>query len=205
MRCPFCGNADTQVVDSRVSEEGDTIRRRRRCLSCDKRFTTYERIELAMPTVVKRDGSRSDYDAAKLRGSLALALRKRPVSTEEVDAAVARIEETLLASGAREVPSEHIGELVMNELKRLDKVAYVRFASVYKSFEDIGEFVEASGKCRGLCGRAAESCARNDPSWPGSNGAGRAGLVAAPDTAQMMRGTESGSFGHAFQIQARLA
>lgn len=149
MRCPFCGNAETQVVDSRVSEEGDAIRRRRRCLSCDKRFTTYERVELAMPTVVKRDGSRSDYDAAKLRGSLALALRKRPVSTEEVDGAVARIEDTLLASGAREVPSEHIGELVMNELKRLDKVAYVRFASVYKSFEDIGEFVEAIREMQG--------------------------------------------------------
>lgn len=102
-----------------------------------------------MPTVVKRDGSRSEYDAAKLRGSLALALRKRPVSTEEVDGAVARIEDTLLASGAREVASEHIGELVMNELKRLDKVAYVRFASVYKSFEDIGEFVEAIREMQG--------------------------------------------------------
>jgi len=149
MRCPFCGNADTQVVDSRVSEEGDTIRRRRRCLSCDKRFTTYERVELAMPSVVKRNGSRSDYDAGKLRGSLALALRKRPVSTAEVDAVVARIEEKLLASGAREVPTERIGELVMTELKKLDKVAYVRFASVYKSFEDIGEFVEAIREMQG--------------------------------------------------------
>ena len=149
MKCPFCGNADTQVVDSRVSEEGDTIRRRRRCLSCDKRFTTYERVELAMPSVVKRDGNRTEYDARKLRSSLTLALRKRPVSTEELDAAVTRIEETLLASGAREVPSEKIGELVMNELKRLDKVAYVRFASVYKSFEDIGEFVEAIREMQG--------------------------------------------------------
>ncbi|AOB28451.1 MULTISPECIES: transcriptional regulator NrdR [Bordetella] len=149
MRCPFCGNADTQVVDSRVSEEGDTIRRRRRCLSCDKRFTTYERVELAMPSVVKRDGSRTEYDAGKVRGSLSLALRKRPVSTDEVDSAVARIEETLLASGMREVPSEHIGELVMGELKRLDKVAYVRYASVYKSFEDIGEFVEAIREMQG--------------------------------------------------------
>ncbi|MFJ1299672.1 transcriptional regulator NrdR [Pseudomonadota bacterium AL_CKDN230030165-1A_HGKHYDSX7] len=149
MKCPFCGNADTQVADSRVSEEGDTIRRRRRCLSCDKRFTTYERVELAMPSVVKRDGNRTEYDARKLRSSLTLALRKRPVSTEELDAAVTRIEETLLASGAREVPSEKIGELVMNELKRLDKVAYVRFASVYKSFEDIGEFVEAIREMQG--------------------------------------------------------
>ena len=149
MRCPFCGNAETQVVDSRVSEEGDAIRRRRRCLSCDKRFTTYERVELAMPSVVKRNGSRSDYDPGKLRASLSLALRKRPVSTEDVDAAVARIEEQLLASGLREVPSEQIGELVMNELRKLDKVAYVRFASVYKSFEDIGEFVEAIREMQG--------------------------------------------------------
>ena len=149
MKCPFCANADTQVVDSRVSEEGDAIRRRRRCLSCDKRFTTYERVELAMPSIVKRNGSRSEYDTGKLRGSLTLALRKRPVSTEEVDGAVARIEETLLGSGLREVPSEQIGELVMNELRRLDKVAYVRFASVYKSFEDIGEFVEAIREMQG--------------------------------------------------------
>ncbi len=149
MRCPFCGNVDTQVVDSRVSEEGDTIRRRRRCLSCDKRFTTYERVELAMPSVVKRNGSRSEFDQSKLRASLSLALRKRPVSTEDVDAAVARIEEQLLASGLREVPSGQVGELVMTELRKLDKVAYVRFASVYKSFEDIGEFVEAIREMQG--------------------------------------------------------
>ncbi|OZI31604.1 transcriptional regulator NrdR [Bordetella genomosp. 10] len=149
MRCPFCGHADTQVVDSRVSEEGDTIRRRRRCQACDKRFTTYERVELAMPSIVKRNGSRSDFEPGKLRGSLSLALRKRPVSTEDVDAAVARIEETLLASGKREVPSAYVGELVMNELKKLDKVAYVRFASVYRSFEDIGEFIEAIREMQG--------------------------------------------------------
>lgn len=142
MRCPFCGNSETQVVDSRVSEEGDAIRRRRRCQSCDKRFTTYERVELALPSVVKRNGSRSDYDPAKLRASLSLALRKRPVSTEDVDAAVARIEEQLLASGLREVASGHIGELVMNELRKLDKVAYVRFASVYLDFKDVREFMD---------------------------------------------------------------
>jgi transcriptional repressor NrdR len=149
MKCPFCGNSDTQVVDSRVSEEGDTIRRRRRCLACDKRFTTYERVELAMPSVVKRNGSRVEYEARKLRASLSLALRKRSISTTEVDAAVARIEEKLLASGMREVPSERIGELVMAELKKLDKVAYVRFASVYKSFEDIGEFIDAIREMQG--------------------------------------------------------
>jgi transcriptional repressor NrdR len=149
MKCPFCANPDTQVVDSRVSEEGDTIRRRRRCLACDKRFTTYERVELTMPTVVKRNGSRSDFDVSKLRGSLKMALRKRPVAVEAVDAAVARIEETLLTSGKREVPSASIGELVMAELKKLDKVAYVRFASVYRSFEDIGEFIDAIREMQG--------------------------------------------------------
>ena len=143
MKCPFCGSLETQVIDSRVSEEGDTIRRRRRCTACDRRFTTYERAELAMPAVVKRNGTRSEFNGEKLRDSLRLALRKRPISTESVDAAVARIEERILTSGRREISSRHIGELVMAELKKLDQVAYVRFASVYKSFEDIGEFVKA--------------------------------------------------------------
>ena len=143
MKCPFCHNEDTQVIDTRVSEEGDTIRRRRRCPHCDKRFTTYERIELAMPVIVKKNGSRTEFDSGKLRASLMLALRKRPVSAEAVDAAIQRIEEKLLSSGAREVLSGHIGELVMWELKRLDKIAYIRFASVYKSFEDVTEFQDA--------------------------------------------------------------
>ncbi len=141
MKCPFCSSFDTQVIDSRVSEEGDTIRRRRRCTACDRRFTTYERVDLMMPAVVKRNGTRSEFDVAKLRASMALALRKRPVSTAQVDAAVARIQERLMSSGRREVPSGHIGELVMAELRELDQVAYVRFASVYRSFEDIQEFV----------------------------------------------------------------
>jgi transcriptional regulator NrdR len=149
MKCPFCGGEDTQVIDTRASDEGDSIRRRRRCSACDRRFTTYERVELLMPSVVKRNGSRTDYDGTKLRASFSLALRKRPVSTEDVDAAVARIEETLLTSGRREVPSEYLGELVMGELKKLDKVAYVRFASVYKSFEDIGEFIDAIREMQG--------------------------------------------------------
>lgn len=143
MKCPFCSSFDTQVIDSRVSEEGDTIRRRRRCVACDRRFTTYERVELVMPAVVKRNGTRVEYDPAKLRGSLNMALRKRPVGTEDVDAAVARIEEKLLTSGQREISSGSLGELVMAELKQLDQVAYVRFASVYQSFENIGEFVRA--------------------------------------------------------------
>lgn len=143
MKCPFCSNVDTQVIDSRVSEDGDTTRRRRRCTACERRFTTYERVELQMPAVVKRNGTRSEFDATKLRGSMNLALRKRPVNTTEVDAAVARIQEKLLLSGQREVDSRYIGELVMEELLKLDQVAYVRFSSVYKSFEDIGEFINA--------------------------------------------------------------
>lgn len=140
MRCPYCSHEETQVVETRESDEGDVIRRRRRCLKCDKRFTTYERAEIAMPAVVKKDGARTEYDPAKLRGSMMLALRKRPVSVEQVDAAIERIQDKLLASGAREVPSARVGELVMRELKRIDKVAYVRFASVYRSFEDVDEF-----------------------------------------------------------------
>jgi len=149
MKCPFCGHPDTQVVDSRGADEGDFIRRRRRCVECDRRFTTYERPELSMPSVVKRNGSRHDYEAGKLRASLSLALRKRPVSTEDVDAVVMRIEDKLLTSGEREVSTKFLGELVMAELRKLDKVAYVRFASVYKSFEDIGEFVEAIREMQG--------------------------------------------------------
>ena len=140
MKCPFCSHSETQVVETRVSEDGGFIRRRRQCGSCEKRFTTYERPEVNFPVVVKKDGRRIDYDAAKLRGSFALALRKRPVSTEQVGAAIERIEEKLLNLGLREVPSARIGELVMRELKKIDKVAYVRFASVYRSFEDIDEF-----------------------------------------------------------------
>ena len=140
MRCPFCSHAETQVAETRESDEGDVVRRRRRCLSCDKRFTTYERAEVALPAVVKKDGARVEFDPAKLRGSMMLALRKRPVSVEQVDAAIDRIQDKLLATAARELPSARLGELVMRELKRIDKVAYVRFASVYRSFEDVDEF-----------------------------------------------------------------
>ena len=140
MRCPFCSHEETQVVETRESDEGDVIRRRRRCTACDKRFTTYERPEIALPQVVKKDGARAEFDPAKLRASMLLALRKRPVSVEQIDAALERIQDKLLTSGAKEVPSTRLGELVMRELKRIDKVAYVRFASVYRSFEDVDEF-----------------------------------------------------------------
>ncbi|WP_312589885.1 transcriptional regulator NrdR [Comamonas terrigena] len=140
MKCPFCSHPDTQVVETRVSEDGSFIRRRRQCGDCAKRFTTYERPDMAFPAVVKKDGRRIDYDRSKLQGSFRLALRKRPVPAGQVDAAMERIEEQLLTSGVRELPSSRIGELVMNELKKLDKVAYIRFASVYRSFEDIEDF-----------------------------------------------------------------
>lgn len=140
MKCPFCAHQDTPVVETRVSEDGDTVRRRRQCGTCDKRFTTYERPDVAFPAIVKKDGRRIEYERDKLRASMNLALRKRPVSTEQVDSAIERIEEKLLTLGQREIASARIGELVMRELRKLDKVAYVRFASVYRSFEDIDEF-----------------------------------------------------------------
>ena len=140
MKCPFCSHADTQVVETRISEDGDSVRRRRQCASCEKRFTTYERPDVTYPAIVKKDGRRIEYERGKLLASMNLALRKRPVSTEQVDSAIERIEEKLLALGMRELPSARLGELVMRELKKLDKVAYVRFASVYRSFEDIDEF-----------------------------------------------------------------
>ena len=139
-KCPFCAAEDTTVADTRINDDGDIVRRRRRCLTCDKRFSTYERAEIRLPQVVKKNGSRVDFDRQKLSASLWLSLRKRPVTVEAVDAATARIEEKLLTLGEREIPSEKIGEMVMRELKKLDKVAYVRFASVYRNFEDIDEF-----------------------------------------------------------------
>lgn len=143
MRCPFCGHHDTQVVETRDSDEGDSTRRRRKCHACDKRFTTYERAEIDLPAIVKRDGRRTDFDRGKLKGSLMLALRKRPVSAEAVDSAIEAIEARLRQSGDKEVSSTQLGEWVMKELRKLDKVAYVRFASVYRSFDDVSEFVAA--------------------------------------------------------------
>ena len=143
MKCPYCAEPNTQVVDTRENEDGDTVRRRRRCLACDKRFTTYERVELQLPQLVKKNGSRVEYEHEKVLASMMLALRKRPVTTESVDAAIDRIEEKLVTLGEREVPSDKIGELVMRELKKLDKIAYIRFASVYKNFADVEEFSDA--------------------------------------------------------------
>lgn len=140
MKCPFCAADDSQVVDTRENEERDTVRRRRRCLACDKRFTTYERVELQMPQLVKKNGNRIDYQRDKLKSSMMLALRKRSVATPLVEAAIGRIEEKLAQVADREVPTSRVGELVMRELKQLDHIAYIRFASVYRNFEDVDEF-----------------------------------------------------------------
>jgi transcriptional repressor NrdR len=143
MKCPFCASEDTQVVDTRANLEANTVRRRRKCLKCQKRFTTYERVDLKMPRLVKKDGSRSDFDRDKLLGSMMLALRKRPVATDEVEAAVDHVIERLRSLGEREVSTNRVGDFVMRELAKLDKIAYIRFASVYRSFETPDDFREA--------------------------------------------------------------
>lgn len=140
MQCPFCGARDTKVIDSRLAGEGDQVRRRRECIECNERFTTYENAELIMPRIIKRDGRRSPFDDAKLRSGIQKALEKRPVSTDRIEQALSRIKHQLRVTGEREVPSRLIGEWIMEELKQLDQVAYVRFASVYRSFEDVAEF-----------------------------------------------------------------
>ncbi|MBU6484451.1 MAG: transcriptional regulator NrdR [Betaproteobacteria bacterium] len=143
MKCPFCGSDETQVIDSRVSDAGDSIRRRRRCTGCQKRFTTYETVELRLPQVVKTNGNRADFDRNRLRVGFARALHKRPVPTEYVDAAIERIVQKVLSRGEREIASRQLGEMVMEELYKLDKVAYIRFASVYRSFQDASDFRDA--------------------------------------------------------------
>ncbi|WP_438971348.1 transcriptional regulator NrdR [Methylophaga sp.] len=142
MRCPFCGAEDSKVVDSRLSAEGDAIRRRRMCVECNERFTTYETAELSLPRLIKRDRSRELFDENKLRAGLMRALEKRPVSIDDVDTAVKTITRRLWATGEREVDSRLVGDWVMDALRELDEVAYVRFASVYRSFQDVNAFRE---------------------------------------------------------------
>jgi len=143
MKCPFCGSLDTQVVETRLSEDGASIRRRRRCAKCDKRFTTYETADIRLPQVVKANGIREEFSEAKLREGFRRAMHKRAVSAELVDEAVAQILQKLLTLGEREIPSRELGEMVMNALRKLDKVAYIRFASVYRSFQDVDDFRDA--------------------------------------------------------------
>lgn len=142
MRCPFCGTDDTKVVDSRLTSDGDQVKRRRECLVCAVRFTTFEIAELVMPRVVKSDGTRQEFDENKLRAGIRRALEKRPVATEAIEDAISRIKQQLRATGEREVAASKIGEWVMDELRELDQVAYVRFASVYRSFQDVNAFRE---------------------------------------------------------------
>lgn len=142
MRCPFCSAQDTRVIDSRLAHEGDQVRRRRECVECKERFTTYETAELNLPRVIKSDGRREPFQEEKLRAGILRALEKRPVESDRVEAVINRIKKDLLARGEREISSRDIGEQVMKELRSLDHVAYVRFASVYKSFQDVGEFRE---------------------------------------------------------------
>lgn len=140
MHCPFCSANDTKVIDSRLVSDGAQVRRRRECLACRERFTTFEDAELLMPRLIKQDGSRQPFDEEKLRGGMQRALEKRPVSIEAIEASVAHIKHALQAMGERELESRVVGELVMEQLSKLDQVAYVRFASVYRSFQDISEF-----------------------------------------------------------------
>lgn len=140
MKCPFCSTADTQVIDSRVNEAGDSIRRRRKCQQCEKRFTTYESADLGLPVVVKHDGKREDFKLEKLSQSFARALHKRPVPAEYVEQAISNIVQKILSTGEKEVVARELGESVMAELRKLDKVAYIRFASVYRSFSDVEDF-----------------------------------------------------------------
>lgn len=142
MRCPFCRADDTKVIDSRLANDGDMVRRRRECQSCGERFTTFESADLHMPRIVKNDGSRMPFDEDKLRAGMLRALEKRPVSTEAVEDAISRIKQRIRATGDREVKSRDVGEWVMQELRELDAVAYVRFASVYRSYEDVRAFQE---------------------------------------------------------------
>lgn len=140
MKCPFCGTGETQVVDSRVNDEANSIRRRRRCSECDKRFTTYESVELIFPQVVKQNGKREDFSRNKLQQSFSRALHKRPVPVEYIDQAIERIIQKVLTYGEKEITARELGENVMLELKKMDKVAYIRFASVYRSFSDVEDF-----------------------------------------------------------------
>ena len=152
MHCPFCDNQETKVIDSRLAGDGLQVRRRRECLACGERFTTFESAELVLPRMVKRDGRREPFDEAKLRAGITRALEKRPVAADDVEQAISRILHRLRTAGEREVPSNFVGQLVMDELRQLDEVAYVRFASVYRSFQDIEEFREEIERLRDSSG-----------------------------------------------------
>ena len=152
MRCPFCSQPDTKVIDSRLANDGDSVRRRRECITCGERFTTFESAELVMPRLIKSDGTRVPFDENKLHSGIMRALEKRPVEMDQVEAAINRIKHKLRATGDREVKSRQLGEWVMDELRELDEVAYVRFASVYRSFQDVSAFQEEIKRLQGTSG-----------------------------------------------------
>jgi len=156
VHCPFCGADDTKVIDSRLVADGDSVRRRRECQSCGDRYTTFETAELVMPRVVKSDGTREPFNEEKLRGGMLRALEKRPVNIEDIDAALNHITHRLRSSGERELPSRVLGEEVMQELRKMDAVAYVRFASVYRDFQDVSEFQEEIRKLKRMASEQAD-------------------------------------------------
>ena len=176
MHCPFCSADDTKVVDSRLVAAGGQVRRRRECLSCKERFTTYELAELLMPRVIKSDETREPFNEDKLRAGLLRALEKRPVSMEQIEAAISHIKHALQAAGEREVPTRVVGERVMEQLRQLDEVAYVRFASVYRSFQDLNEFRAELDR---LEKTAAPAATANEPSAP-ANAHGPCRAIGAP-------------------------
>lgn len=146
MRCPFCSAHDTRVIDTRLADDGDQVKRRRECVACKERFTTFEVVELTLPRIIKRTGVRETFDEGKLRSGMQRALEKRPVTVDAVEAAISRIKKALVSKGEREIPAHELGELVMKELSVLDRVAFVRFASVYRSFQDVSEFTDMIAK-----------------------------------------------------------
>jgi transcriptional repressor NrdR len=146
MRCPFCSAQDTRVIDTRLADEGDQVKRRRECVACKERFTTFEVVELTLPRIIKRNGAREAFNEAKLRAGMQRALEKRPVKVDAVEAAINRIKKILVSKGEREISANELGELVMKELSALDHVAFVRFASVYRSFQDVSEFTDMIAK-----------------------------------------------------------
>jgi transcriptional repressor NrdR len=154
VHCPFCGHPETKVIDSRLASEGAQVRRRRECLDCSERFTTFESAELVMPRLVKSDDSREPFDEEKLRSGMIRALEKRPVSAEDLEAAIARITHKLRTVGEREIPARRVGDLVMDELRQLDEVAFVRFASVYRRFQDVEEFRDEVERLRAAAAAA---------------------------------------------------
>jgi transcriptional repressor NrdR len=180
MRCPFCGAQDTRVLDSRLANEGDQVRRRRECNACKERFTTHEVAELTLPRIVKRDGISQPFEENKLRSGMLRALEKRPVGSDAIEAAINRIKKDLMAKGEREVSAQELGEQVMKELNLLDHVAFVRFASVYRSFQDVSEFTDIIEDLQTTAKDGGRDCSRESSAPPPSMEVGSVATVREP-------------------------